>query len=118
MTELRITRQQHATFESIRHADASAIFQGHGYRGLYGGLGAKDIHTRKGLKKSQKILDHKGSTELAANLFRATQTEEKVKREKCVASCRPTRRISKSGEQSIQQLEAAKHKRIGNTGKK
>ena len=42
---------------------------------------AKDIHARKGLKKSQKILDHMGSTELAANLFRATQTEEKLKRE-------------------------------------
>src|SRR5450759_2215409 len=59
-----------------------AIFQDHGYKGLYGGLGAKDIHARKGLKKSQKILDHMGSTELAANLFRATQAEEKLKRDK------------------------------------
>lgn len=58
-----------------------AIFQNHGYKGLYGGLDAKAIHTRKGLKKSQKILDHMGSTELAANLFRATQTEEKLRRE-------------------------------------
>ena len=58
-----------------------AIFQDHGYRGLYGGLGAKDIHAKKKLKKSHKILDHMGSTELAANLFRATQTEEKLTRE-------------------------------------
>lgn len=58
-----------------------AIFQNHGYMGLYGGLDAKAIHARKGLKKSQQILDHMGSTELAANLFRATQTEEKLKRE-------------------------------------
>ena len=58
-----------------------AIFQDNGYRGLYGGLGMKDIHARKGLKKSQKILDHMGSTELAANLFRATQTDEKLRRE-------------------------------------
>lgn len=58
-----------------------AIFQDHGYKGLYGGMGAKDIHASKGLKKSQKILDHMGSTELAANLFRATQAEEKLKRE-------------------------------------
>lgn len=58
-----------------------AIFQDHGYKGLYGGLGAKDIHARKGLKNSQQILDHMGSTELAANLFRATQTEEKLKRD-------------------------------------
>lgn len=58
-----------------------AIFQNHGYMGLYGGLDAKGIHKKKGLKKSQQILDHMGSTELAANLFRATQTEDKLKRE-------------------------------------
>ncbi len=58
-----------------------AVFQNHGYRGLYGGLDAKGIHQRKGLKKSQKILDHMGSTELAANLFRATQAEDKIRRE-------------------------------------
>jgi len=58
-----------------------AIFQNHGYKGLYGGLGAKEIHQKKGLKKSQQILDHMGSTELAANLFRATQTEEKLRKE-------------------------------------
>ena len=58
-----------------------AIFQNHGYMGLYGGLDAKGIHHRKALKKSQNILDHMGSTELAANLFRATQTEDKLIRE-------------------------------------
>lgn len=58
-----------------------AIFQNMGYQGLYGGLTAKDIHQRKGLKKSQQILDHMGSTELAANLFRATQTDEKLRNE-------------------------------------
>jgi DNA-damage-inducible protein D len=56
-----------------------AIFQNHGYMGLYGGLDAKGIHKQKGLKKSQQILDYMGSTELAANLFRATQTEEKLR---------------------------------------
>jgi DNA-damage-inducible protein D len=61
-----------------------AIFQNHGYMGLYDGLKAQDIHQRKGLKKSQQILDHMGSTELAANLFRATQAEEKLRREKIV----------------------------------
>jgi len=59
-----------------------AIFQNHGYMGLYGGLDAKGIHKTKGLKKSQQILDHMGSTELAANLFRATQTEDKLRRDK------------------------------------
>jgi DNA-damage-inducible protein D len=58
-----------------------AIFQNHGYRGLYGGLDAQGIHRLKGLKKSQKILDHMGSTELAANLFRATQTEDRLRKE-------------------------------------
>lgn len=58
-----------------------AIFQNHGYQGLYGGLTMLDIHKKKHLLKSQKILDHMGSTELAANLFRATQTEEKLRRE-------------------------------------
>ena len=58
-----------------------AIFQNMGYKGLYGGLGVQEIHARKGLKKSQKILDYMGSTELAANLFRATQTDEKLRRE-------------------------------------
>lgn len=61
-----------------------AVFQDHGYRGLYGGLSARQIHTRKGLEKSDAILDHMGSTELAANLFRATQTEEKMRRENVV----------------------------------
>jgi DNA-damage-inducible protein D len=59
-----------------------AVFQNHGYMGLYNGLGAKEIHSKKNLKKSENILDHMGSTELAANLFRATQTEEKLKRDK------------------------------------
>lgn len=57
------------------------IFQNYGYMGLYGGLGQKEIHQKKGLKKSQKILDHMGSEELAANLFRATQAEAKLRRE-------------------------------------
>ena len=71
---------QHTTL--VKTSLDYAVFQNHGYRGLYGGLEAKDIHARKRLKKSQQILDHMGSTELAANLFRATQTEEKLKRDK------------------------------------
>lgn len=61
-----------------------AQFQNSGYRGLYGGLTAQDIHRRKGLKKNEKILDHMGSTELAANLFRATQTDEKLRRDNII----------------------------------
>lgn len=57
------------------------VFQNHGYKGLYKGLTAADIHRRKKLKPSQHILDHMGSTELAANLFRSTQAEEKLRRD-------------------------------------
>jgi len=55
------------------------IFQNSGYMGLYGGLSVSDIHKKKGLKESEKILDFMGSTELIANLFRISQTEEKLK---------------------------------------
>ena len=58
-----------------------AIFQNFGYKGLYGGLDKNGIQNIKNLDKSVNILDHMGSTELAANLFRATQTEEKLKKE-------------------------------------
>ncbi len=61
----------------INYAD----FQDAGYMGLYGGFRQKDIHTKKKLKPTEKILDHMGSEELAANLFRATQAEAKLKRE-------------------------------------
>ena len=59
-----------------------AIFQNAGYMGLYGGLDVKDIHDRKGLTARQKILDYMGSTELIANLFRISQTEEKLRKDK------------------------------------
>lgn len=58
-----------------------AKFQNSGYKGLYGGLTVEDIHERKKLKDNEKILDFMGSEELAANLFRITQTEAKLKRE-------------------------------------
>ena len=58
-----------------------AVFQNHDYRGLYNGLTAEAIHKRKKLKKSQHVLDHMGTTELAANLFRSTQAEEKLRRD-------------------------------------
>jgi DNA-damage-inducible protein D len=65
-----------------------AVFTNYGYMGLYGGLKTQDIHKRKKLKKSQKILDHMGSEELAANLFRATQTDAKIKREEIQGEAR------------------------------
>lgn len=58
-----------------------AIFQNAGYIGLYGGMTVDDIHKKKGLEIGQKILDYMGSTELIANLFRISQTEEKLRKD-------------------------------------
>lgn len=65
-----ITNQEYAEFQNSR------------YMGLYGGLTVEDIHRKKNLKENEKILNFMGSEELAANLFRSTQTEAKLKREK------------------------------------
>lgn len=84
-----------------------AIFQNCGYQGLYGGLKAKDIAQKKGLKKGQDILDHMGSTELAANLFRATQTEEKLRRDQIVGKANANKAhydVGKKVRQTIQEL--------------
>ena len=62
-------------------AEEFAIFQNAGYMGLYGGMTVDDIHRRKGLAIGQKILDYMGSTELIANLFRISQTEEKLRKD-------------------------------------
>jgi DNA-damage-inducible protein D len=63
-----------------------AVFQDHGYRGLYAGETAADIHTRKGLKKSQHILDHMGSDELAANIFRSSVTGQKLRNDATITT--------------------------------
>ena len=84
-----------------------AIFQNHGYKGLYGELDAKGIHQHKGLKKNQHILDNMGSTELAANLFRATQTEEKLRRENVQGKTQANTthfEVGKKVRQTIQEL--------------
>jgi hypothetical protein len=94
-----------------------AIFQDHGYKGLYGGLTARDIHEQRGLKKSQQILDHMGSTELAANLFRATQTEEKLRRDKITGKERANRTHFEVGakvRKTIQELEREMCEFFGN----
>jgi len=64
-----ITNQEYATFQDA------------GYRGLYGGMTARDIAEHKGLTNGEEILDYMGGEELAANLFRITQTEAKMRRE-------------------------------------
>ncbi|MCA9732268.1 MAG: DNA damage-inducible protein D [Deferribacteres bacterium] len=84
-----------------------AVFQNHGYMGLYNGMKAMDIHQHKGLKKGQQILDHMGSAELAANLFRATQTEEKLKRDKIQSKSKANQThyaVGKKVRQTIEEL--------------
>jgi DNA-damage-inducible protein D len=114
-------------------SDGFAAFQNHGYRGLYAGETAAMIARRKGLSRGQEILDHMGSTELAANLFRATQAEEKLRRSGNIGQAAANRVHHDMGvavrqfildqggtppeqlptpEQSIQQLERAEQQRI------
>lgn len=62
----------------IRKPSDYAIFQNHGYRGLYGGLDVKAIREVRDLGADENILDHMDSAELAANLFRVTQTTESL----------------------------------------
>jgi DNA-damage-inducible protein D len=116
--ERRVLLREEIRRHNVQLADAAkdagviepidyAIFQNHGYMGLYGGLKQEDIHRRKGLKKSQKILDHMGSTELAANLFRATQAEDKLRRDEVKgkdAANRTHREVGAKVRQTIQEL--------------
>lgn len=116
-----------------------AIFQNAGYMGLYGGLDVKDIHDRKGLTATQKILDYIGSTKLIANLFRISQTEEKLRKDKVKGAEAATKvhhlvgkevrsAIKKIGEtmpenlpvpkKNIQQIEKEQTKRLKDKAKK
>ena len=69
-------------FRSAEEAGVSkfGLFNDAGYQGLYG-LSLSDVEKRKGIKKGE-LLDRAGPTELAANLFRITQTDEKIKKDK------------------------------------
>lgn len=94
-----------ANLAGITHPRDYAIFQNNGYQGLYGGLGNKEIHKIKKLKKSQQILDHMGSTELAANLFRATQTDEKLRKENIKGKSKANRTHYEVGAKVRQTIE-------------
>ena len=116
-----------------------AVFQNAGYMGLYGGLDVDDIHARKGLEVGQKILDYMGSTELIANLFRISQTEEKLRKDEVQGANNATKvhyvvgkevrtAIGKIGgtmpedlptpEKSIQQIEKEQMARLNEKSKK
>ena len=71
-------------FETAKNAGVKNYgkFNNYGYQGLYNGETARDIARRKGIKETDDILDYMGSEELGANLFRITQTDAKLKRDK------------------------------------
>ena len=109
-----------AQMAGIEDSKDYAIFQNKGYQGLYGGLGVKKIHARKGLKKSQKILDHMGSTELAANLFRATQTDEKLRKEGIIGKEKANQthfEVGKKVRQTIEELGGTMPENLPTPGK-
>lgn len=92
---------------SIAGVKNFGVFTNYGYRGLYGGLDTQAIHKRKNLKKSQQILDHMGSEELAANLFRATQTDAKIRRESIKGEARANQthfEVGKKVRQTIREI--------------
>lgn len=128
-SQLAAAAQQSGVIEPIDFA----IFQDHGYQGLYGGLKAGDIHARKELQKNQEILDYMGSDELAANIFRASQTKQKLEREQVRGKAKANRAHYEVGkevrntierlggtmpedlptpQESIQQLECKEQKRL------
>lgn len=83
------------------------VFVNYGYMGLYGGLNTQQIHRKKRLKQSQKILDHMGSEELAANLFRATQADAKLRRENIQGEAKANQahfEVGKKVRQTIREL--------------
>lgn len=105
----QITAHNKHLFEAASMAGVKnyGTFTNYGYMGLYGGLNMQGIHKKKKLKKSQQILDHMGSEELAANLFRATQTDAKIRRESIKGEARANQthfEVGKKVRQTIREI--------------
>lgn len=89
MERLELRKQTSEEFKALSGAARQAgvqdrmfgIFHDAGYKGLYG-MGSEAIKTRKGIEPKEQILDRMGTTELAANQFRMTQTRDKLVRER------------------------------------
>ncbi len=93
-------------------------FHNSGYKGLYNGETADDIAKRKGLRYREDILDNMGSEELAANLFRITQTESRLKRDKVDTekkACDTHNKIGKIVRKAIKQAGRNYARRIAYT---
>lgn len=85
------------------------IFHDAGYQGLYG-MSLKDIKAKKGLKKSDELFDRAGKSELAANSFKATQTAERLEREKIKGQ-----RAASETHRKVGQEVRATIRKLGNT---
>ena len=83
-TRINVRNKNQYLFETAKNAGVKNYgkFNNAGYKGLYNGETAKDIAKRKGIKETDDILDYMCSEELGANLFRITQTDAKLKRDK------------------------------------
>ena len=84
-----------------------AKFNNAGYMGLYNGETAEDIRIRKGLSEKEHILDHMGSAELGANIFRITQTDEILKTNKVGSeseACNTHNKVGKAVRKAIEEL--------------
>jgi DNA-damage-inducible protein D len=75
------------------------VFQEAGYQGLYGGLGVADLKERKGIGPKEDILDRMGRQELAANDFRITQTEAKLRKEQVIGQTNAIKAHRQVGEE-------------------
>ena len=96
-------------------------FHNSGYKGLYNGETADDIAKRKGLGYREDILDNMGSEELAANLFRITQTESRLKRDKVDTekkACDTHNKIGKIVRKAIKEAGRNYARRFANTKEK
>ena len=94
------TRRQEITDKVAKEAGVKNFdkFHNAGYKGLYNGETADDIAKRKRLRYREDILDKMGSTELAANLFRITQTEAKLRKDEIKGERNACKTHNKIGE--------------------
>ena len=83
-TRTHVKNKNQYLFETAKNAGVKNYgkFNNYGYQGLYNGETVQDIAQRKGISENEDILDYMGSEELGANLFRITQTDAKLKRDK------------------------------------
>jgi len=115
MERLDLRKQTTEEFKALSGAARNAgvqnamfgVFHDAGYKGLYGGIGSDEIKARKRIAAGDNLLDRMGTTELAANQFRMTQTREKLAKEGIKGQQRAIdthRQVGKEVRQAIQRI--------------